>query len=83
MYVQYKMLLYIMFCQIVHTIWACGQKFQIPKCSAASEMHFKSIPMLGGLTQHLWVRPLWFWALHMSWTGTALFLNSAENNLLK
>ena len=32
----------------VHTIRACGQKFQIPKCSAASEMHFKSIPMLGG-----------------------------------
>ena len=32
----------------VHTIWACGQKFQISKYSAASEMHFKSIPMLGG-----------------------------------
>ena len=25
----------------IHTIWACGQKFQIPKCSAASEMHFR------------------------------------------
>ena len=32
---------------------------------AASEMHFKSIPMLGGLTQHLWVRPHWFLALHV------------------
>ena len=31
----------------VYTIWTCGQKCQIPKCSAASEIHFKSIPMLG------------------------------------
>ena len=47
----------------VYTIWAHSQKLQIPKGSAASEIHFKSIPMLGGLTQHLWIRPLWFWAL--------------------
>ena len=27
----------------VHTIGTCGQKFQIPKYSAPSEMHFKII----------------------------------------
>ena len=31
---------------------------KILKRSAASEKHFKSIPMLGRLTQRLWVRPL-------------------------
>ena len=33
-------------------------------CSASSEVHFKSIVMLGMLTQHLWVRPLWFSTFH-------------------
>ena len=48
----------------VHTIWTCGQKFQIPKCSAASEMYFPMLGLGGGgggaaLPQHLWVRPLY------------------------
>ena len=34
-------------------------KFEILTFSAAPETHFASIPMLG-LTQHLWIRPLWF-----------------------
>ena len=41
-------------------------KFEILTFSAAPETHFESIPMLGGLTQHLWVRPLWFSTLQLS-----------------
>ena len=41
-------------------------KFEILTFSAAPETHFESIPMLGGgLTQHLWVRPLWFSTLQL------------------
>ena len=40
-----------------------GQKFQIPKYSA-SECILRVFPCQGGLTQHLWVRPLCFSALH-------------------
>ena len=42
-------------------------KFEILTFSAAPETHFESTSMLGRgeLTQHLWVRPLWFSTLHI------------------
>ena len=42
---------------------------EILKFSASYETHFKSILMFGGpgQIQHLWVRPLCFWALHLSY----------------
>ena len=42
-------------------------KFEILTFLAAPETHFASIPMLGEgrLTQHLWVRPLWFSTLQL------------------
>ena len=57
----------------IHTIWACGQKFQIPTCSAASEMHFmvhciywemvKESGKEGNLTLHI-VIVLWMYSQH-------------------
>ena len=34
-------------------------------------------PYLGGLTQHLWVSPLWFSALHIELTDVTAFIKGA------